>query len=363
MKRFFLILMLIVFGPSLALANGGYSKQAEQILPTVVSIFVSGNHTSSSGDEHLLPSLQNTLVGRLPDDFLANLSSLGSGFIVSKDGDILTNAHVIEGAGEIMVMLDSGKNYSAKLIGKDLETDIALLKLQQAPQDLKAVTFGDSEKSRVGDIVLAVGNPYGLGNSMSVGIISARFRDIYIGDYDDFLQTDVAINKGSSGGPLFNEKMQLIGLNTAILSQDGNSSGIAFAIPSETVKSVYSELKANGKVRRGKIGVKVQPLSTELASSLRLPSSKGALVSSVERGSSAALIGVEEGDVVLEFNGTKIENMRQFPKLVSSAKIGSLAKIVLWRNGKKITLNVKIDEKEGAAEQIAKQLKGNIYED
>jgi len=321
----------------------GYSKQAEKIMPSVVGVFVAGETVIVSENERLLPSLQNTLVGKLPDDFLADLSAIGSGVIVSKDGDILTNAHVVEGAAEVMVMLDNGKNYVAKVVGKDAETDIALLKVQNSPE-LKAVTFGNSDKVKVGDIALAVGNPYGLGNSLSSGIVSARFRDVYIGAYDDFLQTDVAINKGSSGGPLFNDKPELIGLNTAILSQDGNASGISFAIPSKTVKSVYNELKKNGKVKRGKIGVKVQPLSNEFARFLGLSSSAGALISYVEPDGAAARIGIEAGDVILKFGGVKVENMRQFPKLVASAKIGSLVEVVLWCEGQEITLKIKIEE-------------------
>lgn len=331
---------------SAASSNTGYSKQAEKILPAVVSVFVAGDALVSE-DERLLPPLQNNLVGKLPDDFLANISALGSGFIVSKDGDVLTNAHVVDNADEIMVMLNDGKVYAAKLTGKDAETDIALLKIQNAPS-LKAVTFGDSDKTRVGDIVLAVGNPYGLGNSLSSGIVSARFRDMYIGAYDDFLQTDVAINKGSSGGPLFNDKTELIGLNTAILSQDGNASGISFAIPSKTVNSVYKELKSYGKVKRGKIGVKVQPLSNEFARFLGLNSTAGALISSVEPDGSAARIGIEAGDVILKFGGAKIENMRQFPKLVSSAQVGSLVEIVLWCEGQEITLKIKIEEMDSS---------------
>ena len=325
----------------------GYSKQAEKILPSVVGVFVAGNTANVSENEKLLPSLQNTLVGRLPDDFLADLSAIGSGVIVSKDGDVLTNAHVIEGSDEVMVMLDNGKNYTAKVVGRDAETDIALLKLQNSPE-LKFVSFGNSDKTKVGDVVLAAGNPYGLGNSLSFGIISARFRDVYIGAYDDFLQTDVAINKGSSGGPLFNDKPELIGLNTAILSQDGNASGISFAIPSKVVKSVYDELKKNGKVKRGKIGVKVQPLSNEFAEFLGLNSAAGALISYVEPDGAAARVGIEAGDVILKFGGVKIENMRQFPKLVASAEVGSLVDVVLWCEGQEITLKVKIEEMDGS---------------
>ena len=365
MKHFYwLFFLCFIYSFGAYSADKGFSRQAEKILPTVVSVFVSGDTTLVSDNERPLPSLQNNMVGRIPDDFLTDLSAIGSGFIVSKEGEVLTNAHVIEGASDVMVMTNNGKYYTAQIVGKDNETDIALLKIQNAPK-LKEVVFGDSDKIKVGDIALAVGNPYGVGNSMSAGIISARSRDIYAGPYDDFLQTDVAINRGSSGGPLFNVNMELIGLNTAILSQDGNTSGIGFAIPSNTVKSVYADLKKYGKVKRGKIGVKVQPLSYEFARFLGLNSSAGALISSVEPNGPASRIGIEAGDVILKFDGVKIDNMRQFPKLVSSAKIGSVVELVLWCEGQEITLKITIEEMDADDEDethIIRNPKEEVYE-
>jgi len=274
--------------------------------------------------------------------------SLGSGFIISDDGLIVTNNHVIEGAEEITVYLPDDREFVAKLIGKDAKTDIAVLKVDSGEEKLPFVEFGNSEILRVGDWVLAVGNPFGLGGSVTAGIVSARGREIGQGQYDDFIQTDASINRGNSGGPLFNMNGKVIGINTAIFSQSGGSVGIGFAISSNLAMSVVNQLKEYGRTRRGWLGVYIQEVTDEIANSLDFDESRGALVSSVKEGSPAEKAKILAGDIVLSFDGKTINKMRELPRVVAETKVGSIVNVEIWREGKQIDLKVVLGELEVA---------------
>lgn len=260
------------------------------------------------------------------------LTSLGSGFIVDPDGYVVTNNHVIAEADEITVTLNDNTELKAEIIGHDPSTDIALLKVK-TNRKLPYVKFGDSDKVRVGDWVLAIGNPFGLGGTVTAGIISARGRDIYAGPFDDFLQTDAAINRGNSGGPMFNLQGEVVGVNTAIFSPSGGNIGIGFAVPSALAKPVVEQLKELGRIRRGWLGVKIQTVTDEIADSVGLKSDKGALVVEVTKGSPADKAGIRSGDVILSFDGREIEVMRRLPRMVAETPIGKTVKVVLWREG------------------------------
>lgn len=271
------------------------------------------------------------------------VSSLGSGFVIDgKEGLIVTNNHVIEGADEIVVNFhDGSKLVVEKVIGRDLKADIALLKVTPK-KPLTDVKFGSSETIEVGDWVLAIGNPFGLGGSVSVGIISAKSRDINAGPYDDFLQTDAAINKGNSGGPLFNMDGEVVGLNTAIISPTGGSIGIGFAVPSDTVAAVVDQLKQYGRTRRGWLGVKIQTLSDDIAESLGLPEGTGALISDVDPSGPAAAAGIKSGDVIMTFDGKQVTSVRGLPRIVAQTPIDKEVDVELMRGNSKTTLKVKV---------------------
>lgn len=285
--------------------------------------------------------------------------SLGSGFIIDPSGIIVTNNHVIEEADEISIVFNQdvkteGKNVPAKVIGRDTKTDLALLKVE-VDQPLPALKFGNSDKVKVGDWVLAIGNPFGLGGSVSAGIISARARDINAGPFDDFLQTDAAINRGNSGGPLFNVRGEVIGVNTAIFSPSGGNVGIGFALPSTLAKPVIAQLKEHGRTFRGWLGVKIQTLSEEIAESVGLEQAEGALVVEVTDGSPAQDAGIKVGDVILYFNKKKVETMRKLPRMVADTKAGSDVPVSVWRDGKMKLLNVKIGELPEGDDEVTKE--------
>ena len=270
------------------------------------------------------------------------VSSLGSGFVIDPSGLIVTNNHVIEGADEIIINFTDGTKLKVtKILGHDPKTDLALLKVEPK-KPLKAITFGDSSKMRVGDWVLAIGNPFGLGGSVTVGVISATKRDINAGPYDDFLQTDAAINRGNSGGPLFNMDGQVIGVNTAIISPTGGSIGIGFAVPSNSAVQVVDQLKQYGETRRGWLGVHVQNVTEEIAASLGLPEPKGALVAKVSPDSPAATAGIQSSDVILTFDGEPIENMRGLPRAVAATAIGKAVAVQLLRKGQTMDVTVTV---------------------
>jgi serine protease Do len=270
------------------------------------------------------------------------VSSLGSGFVIDPSGLVVTNNHVIEGADEIIInFTDGSKLKVTKILGHDPKTDLALLQVEPK-KPLKAVTFGDSSKMRVGDWVMAIGNPFGLGGSVTVGIISATKRDINAGPYDDFLQTDAAINRGNSGGPLFNMDGLVIGVNTAIISPSGGSIGIGFAVPSNSAVQVVDQLKQYGETRRGWLGVHVQNVTQEIADSLGMPQPSGALVANVSPNSPASAAGLQPSDVILKFDGQPIENMRSLPRAVASTAIGKSVPVELLRKGQTVDLNVTV---------------------
>jgi serine protease Do len=266
----------------------------------------------------------------------------GSGFFITADGYAVTNNHVVDKADTVEVTADDGKTYTAKVIGTDPRTDIALIKVE-GRSDFPHVQLAD-KAPRVGDWVLAVGNPFGLGGTVTAGIVSARGRDIGAGPYDDFIQIDAPVNKGNSGGPTFDVDGNVIGVNTAIFSPSGGSVGIAFAIPAPTVKSVVAQLKDNGKVTRGWIGVQIQPVTAEIADNLGLKTPQGALVSEPQENGPAAKAGIMAGDVVTAVNGNPVKDARDLAKQIGSMAPGSTAKLTVWRKGEEKTFSIALGE-------------------
>jgi serine protease Do len=269
--------------------------------------------------------------------------ALGSGFIIDPSGYVVTNSHVVGDAGKVEVTLQDNSKYPAKIVGLDPKTDIAILKIT-ADKPLPYVTFGDSSAAQVGDWVMAVGNPFGLGGTVTTGIISARGRDIHSGPFDDFLQIDAPINRGNSGGPTFNLEGEVIGINTAIYSPNGGSVGIGFAVPSNVAKAVLTQLEEHGKVSRGWLGVQIQEVTPAIAASLGLHGEHGALVAVVSPESPGAKSGLKQGDVILSFNGTDVDHLRDLPRLVAAARPDSHAAMTLWRNGQTIQLQATVGE-------------------
>ncbi|MBP0443819.1 Do family serine endopeptidase [Roseomonas sp. SSH11] len=267
--------------------------------------------------------------------------ALGSGFIVDAQGHVVTNNHVIDGASQVKVTLDDGRELSARIVGRDPRTDLALLKVD-APSPLPFLNLGNSDAARPGDWVVAVGNPFGLGGTVTAGIVSARGRDIHSGPYDDFLQIDAPINRGNSGGPLFSLDGSVIGVNTAIFSPSGGSVGIGFAIPSNLVSSVVSQLKENGRVDRGFIGASTQPVDATMARALRLPKPEGALVAQVEPNSPAARAGLQPGDVVTALGETTVRNPRDLARAVGGLRSGAETTLTARRDGRETQLTVKL---------------------
>ena len=265
--------------------------------------------------------------------------ALGSGFLVDAQGHVVTNNHVVGGSGKVVVTLDDGRELEAKIVGRDPRTDLALLKVD-AGAGLPFLSLGDSDKARPGDWVVAMGNPFGLGGSVSAGVVSARGRDIGAGPYDDFLQVDAPINRGNSGGPLFSTDGSVVGVNTAIYSPSGGSVGIGFAIPSNVVKQVVAELQANGRVERGFLGVTTQKLDPAMAAALKLPKAEGALVADVQPNGPAAAAGLRPGDVVTAVNGTAVQDPRALARQVAALRPGSTAQVAVLRNGGEQTLSM-----------------------
>jgi len=276
-----------------------------------------------------------------------DVTSLGSGFIVSAEGFIVTNNHVIASADEVTVILSDETELPAEVIGMDPKTDLALLKVQ-SDKPLPYVRWADSDTIRVGDWILAIGNPFGLGGTVTAGILSARARDINAGPYDDFLQTDASINRGNSGGPMFNIDGEVVGVNTAIFSPSGGSVGIGFAIPANLARPVIEQLKEYGRTKRGWLGVRIQVVTPEIAEALGLKDIRGAMVASVTEGGPADKAGLEPGDVVLSFDGKPIEEMRQLPRIVAETEIGKMAPVEVFRGGKIHKFKVDLGELEKA---------------
>src|ERR1700730_12936631 len=275
--------------------------------------------------------------------------AVGTGFIVDAAGWIVTNYHVAGKADSITVTLADRRKLPAKMVGGDEKTDLALIKVE-SDKPLPYVTFADATKVRVGQPVMAVGNPFGLGGTVTTGIVSARGRDIHSGPFDDYIQTDAAINRGNSGGPLFDMDGHVIGINTAIFSPSGGSIGLGFALPSSLAEPVVAQLRTNGRVERGLLGVQIQPVTTELAQSMALDSEKGALVAQVQPDSPALAAGIKSGDVIKSVDGKNIETIRDLTRMISAVKPGTSVKLDLWRDGKDMSVTAKVgDQKEEGA--------------
>ena len=288
--------------------------------------------------------------GEMPKSYKAR--SLGSGFIIDPKGYVVTNNHVVEGADKIKIILVGGKEYQATVKGRDPKTDLALIQIVNPPAELPFLKMGDSDAIQVGDWVLAVGNPFGLGHTVTQGIISAKGRVIGAGPYDNFLQTDASINPGNSGGPLLNLMGEVIGINTAILA---SGQGIGFATPSTIAKSVIPQLESKGKVVRGMIGVQVQNVTPELAKSFGMAEARGALVAEVNPNSPAQKAGIHQGDIIVEFNGHPIQEMNELPRMVANVAPGAKASLKVLRNGKEMTLNLTIVELTDEQQAQAKE--------
>ncbi len=302
-----------------------FADLAEKLTPSVVNISSFSQNETENGEG-------NTPLSE----------SLGSGFIIDGNGYIITNNHVVDKAESISITLSDNTKTEARVIGKDPKTDLALIKIE-TKRPLNAVKFGDSDKIRVGDWVLAIGNPFGLGSSVTAGIVSAKSRDIESGPYDSFIQTDASINQGNSGGPMFNLQGEVIGISSAIFSTTGASQGVGFAIPANLAGWVISQLKEHGEVKRGWIGIKIQPNTPEIADSLGISANQGVVVSGVTEQGPAQKAGLQAGDIVLSFNRQPIDNTKNLSRLIAETKIGTPAPIEIWRSGQKQTLTVPIE--------------------
>ena len=302
-----------------------FADLAEKLTPSVVNISSFSQSETENGEG-------NTPLSE----------SLGSGFIIDGNGYIITNNHVVDKAESISITLSDNTKTEARVIGKDPKTDLALIKIE-TKRPLNAVKFGDSDKIRVGDWVLAIGNPFGLGSSVTAGIVSAKSRDIESGPYDSFIQTDASINQGNSGGPMFNLQGEVIGISSAIFSTTGASQGGGFAIPANLAGWVISQLKEHGEVKRGWIGIKIQPNTPEIADSLGISANQGVVVSGVTEQGPAQKAGLQAGDIVLSFNRQPIDNTKNLSRLIAETKIGTPAPIEIWHSGQKQTLTVPIE--------------------
>ncbi|MEQ9316326.1 MAG: Do family serine endopeptidase [Henriciella sp.] len=333
-------------------APESFSRLAKRLMPAVVNIT-----TSQTIAPEGLPEFPdgsplerfNEFFGRDPDGFRRE-GSLGSGFLVSADGIVITNNHVIENADEINVVFNSGRTLKARLVGTDPETDVAVLKVE-SDTPLPHVDLADSDKAEVGDWVMAIGNPFGFGGSVSAGIISARNRDIQSGRYDDFIQTDAAINRGNSGGPLFNLNGEVIGVNTAIISPTGGSVGLGFSIPSNLVKQVSGQLIEFGKPRRGWFGVNVQGIDQGIADAYGVDEPKGVIITSIESDGPAASADFEVGDLVLTFDGKMVENVRGLSRIVAETEVNTEIDVDIVRDRKRRTVSFTVGELESSAEE------------
>ncbi|TPW32908.1 DegQ family serine endoprotease [Pararhizobium mangrovi] len=342
-----------------ALQQNGPASVADlsaKLLDAVVNISSSQNVETGDGGKVAPPKLPEGSPfqdffnkffdgegGQMPPS--GKVDSLGSGFVIDPSGLIVTNNHVIENADDVEVTFTDGTTRRAKVLGIDDKTDLALLKVD-AKTKLPYVSFGDSDSARIGDWVMAIGNPFGLGGSVTLGIISARGRNINAGPYDNFIQTDAAINRGNSGGPLFNMKGDVIGINTAIISPSGGSIGIGFSIPSEIASSVIGQLRQYGETRRGWLGVRIQPVTDEISESLDMDHAEGALVAGVVKGGPVDNGSLEAGDVIVSFDGKPVKEMRDLPRMVAETAVGQTVDMVVLHDGKRKTVSVKLGRLE-----------------
>ena len=359
-----IFLFFIIFNISSVYAKSApdsFADLAEQLMPSVVNISTTQTiKTNSNSNPFPFKFPPGSPFGEMFKDFEnqqpteRKASALGSGFIIKEEGIVITNNHVIANAEDILVRVGD-KEYKAKLVGADPYMDVAVLKMETKDK-FKTVKFGDSDLARVGDWAMAIGNPFGLGGTVTAGIISARNRDINLTRYDDFIQTDASINQGNSGGPLFNLKGEVIGINTAILGQ-GGSIGIGFAIPANAASNVIDQLIEFGETKRGWLGVRIQEVTKEIAEVEKLKKPQGALVASVGENSPADKAGVKAGDIILEFDGKKIDTMRKLPKVVANTKVGKSVQLKIWRNKKSITKKLTLGRLESSEEFKEKKIK------
>lgn len=333
-----------------------FAPTIDPLLPAVVNISTTQKITAQAGGLDI-QGLPNTPQGRQMRELLKQfnqqmgggiptereVSSLGSGFVIDESGYVVTNNHVVGNADTVTVIFQDNTRLQAKIIGRDEKTDLALLKVK-SDKPLPAVKFGDSDAMRVGDWVIAIGNPFGLGGSVSAGIVSARGRNINAGPFDDFIQTDAAINRGNSGGPLFNIRGEVVGVNSAIFSPTGGNIGIGFAVPANMAKNVIGQLREFGTIHRGWLGVAIAPVSEEFANSLGLGKPRGVLLASVTKGGPAAAAGLEPGDVLLKFDGREISESRRLPRMVADTKIGKQVEITYWRKNREEKARVTVGE-------------------
>ena len=361
--------------PAYAFGPESVADLAESLLPAVVNISTSQTVDGPDGGGGIVP------MPKLPEgspfqDFFdqffddqqqgeggegngggqnsRKVQSLGSGFVIdAAEGIIVTNNHVIEDADDIEINFSDGKKLKATLVGKDKKTDLAVLKVDATKYKLTAVKFGDSEKARIGDWVMAIGNPFGFGGTVTVGIISARNRDIQSGPYDRFIQTDAAINRGNSGGPLFDMNGAVIGINSAIISPSGGSIGLGFSIPSELAMGVVDQLRQFGETRRGWLGVRIQPVTDDIAESLGMPNSEGALIAGIIKGSPVDDGTIQAGDVVKKFDGRDIKEVRDLSRMVAESSVGKVVDVVLIRKGKEMSVKVTLGRLEDGEKQLA----------
>ncbi len=348
-------------------ASDSFADLAARLLPAVVNVSSTQTITAGNAGPDLGPEMPMFPPGSPFEQFFKDflnrhhqggqggqgdeqpepeqrLQSLGSGFIIDPSGLIATNNHVIDGADNITVTLQDNTTLKATVVGRDETGDIALLRVKP-DKPLPAVQFGNSDDARVGDWVLAIGNPFGLGGTVTAGIVSARGRNIHQGPYDDFIQTDAPINRGNSGGPLFNMDGQVVGMNTAIYSPSGGSIGIGFSIPSNMVKNVVAQLRQYGHPRRGWLGVRIQEVTPDIAESLGLKETTGAMVAGVNKGGPADEATIRNGDIILKFNNQDVKDMHALPLIVADSAVGDSVPVVVWRNGQRVTLTAKLAEK------------------
>jgi serine protease Do len=360
-----------VITPALARGPDGIADVAEQVIDSVVNISTSQNVEAHNGPMPQLPN--DPQLDELFRDFFnrrgqggqggqgdqnrqqqapRRVNSLGSGFIIDSSGIVVTNNHVIADADEITVILNDGTRLKATLLGKDTKVDLAVLKVT-TDKPLKAVKFGDSEKLRLGEWVIAIGNPFSLGGTVTAGIVSARNRDINSGPYDNYIQTDAPINRGNSGGPLFNLDGEVVGINTAIISPSGGSIGIGFSVPSRTAVAVIDQLKQFGETRRGWLGVRIQLVTDEIAESLNIKPPHGALVAGIDEKGPAKPAGIEAGDVIIKFDGKDIKEMRDLPRVVADTTVGKAVEVIIIRKGQQETKTVTLGRLEDGEKQMA----------
>jgi serine protease Do len=353
--------MVLLVGSAGAKGPESVAEVAEPLLDAVVNISTSQTVTGSRGipvprlpEGSPFQEFFDEFFDQKPEDedHPRRVQSLGSGFVVDPSGILVTNNHVIEGADEITANFNDGTKLTAEVVGRDEKTDIAVIRVTPE-KPLRALKFGSAERLRVGDWVMAIGNPFGLGGTVTVGIVSARNRDINSGPYDNFIQTDASINRGNSGGPLFNMEGEVIGINTAIISPTGGSIGIGFAIPAETAVHVIDQLREFGETRRGWLGVRIQSVTDDIAESLSMEKAGGALVAGVTKDGPAEAAGILPGDVIVEFDGKVVESMPELPRMVADDAIGKEVKVVVLRKGERQEISVTLGRLEDAEREIS----------